>query len=943
MPKKNITPPSGPDRDASSNPPSDTPETEYYDPDMHYPPEPEEEDDGAADAVDGSTNQRLREMMDRNFIEYASYVIKDRAIPDVDDGLKPVQRRILWTLHEKDNGTFHKVANIIGETMKYHPHGDASIGDALVNLANKECFIDKQGSFGDIILGTPAAAPRYIECRLSKLGRDVLFNDDITMLVDSYDSRNKEPVCFPSKIPTLLLMGTNGLAVGTRTMIFPHNFNELLRAQISILKGEPFHIYPDFPQGGIMDVSEYQDGLGKIVLRARIVAEKHDIVIKEIHAATDTSKLMDSIESAVNKSRIKISSFHDYTANDQVNIELSLQRGYSPEKAINALYTYTDCQMSVSCTYMVICDNRPVRMSASDILRRNTQKLVQYLTWELQLAAAKCIDRILGRTLAQIFIEEKIYKKIETCKSKDAMIEAVRTGLEKFKDEWLPLVQALYGAIEAGPHITPPAPAEAARIAQLAQGIIPDSEVERLVEIPIRRIAAFEIDRNREEIAGLQKELHEAEKNLKHIKQYAIRYIEGLLEKYGHLFPRRTEIRLEPFAKIDKSVAALSNIRVGWDKKNCYIGTSVKSEDIVLCNEFDHLLCVERSGDFKVIDIPDKIFIDRLFEFRRYDKTTVFGVVYSEKKTGRAFFKRTRIGQFIKDREYRIIPDGCRLELITPRPNAIYEIKVDTPIRAKQIQQISLMDAPERSPKAGGILISPRKLLKITFVRLLDESDAAPEPELVEVPPDDNGGGDNGNGGGDGNGSVPEPASVVEAAKPAPVANPPEAKPSPVEPVPPADAAPQIEAEPEAKPAKRRVLPKKDAGSASPASSKVKKQPEPKLAVEAKKAPEPKPAVEAKKTAEPKPAVEAKKAPEPKPAVEAKMTPEPKPVVKTVPTVKPAPQQSVPAAEPEKKPEPSAPIAEPEKKPENNTDSSKRSVETEREEDSWDVQPDLGF
>ena len=924
MPKKNITPPSGPDRDASSDPPSDTPETEYYDPDMHYPPEPEDEDDGAADAVDGSTNQRLREMMDRNFIEYASYVIKDRAIPDVDDGLKPVQRRILWTLHEKDNGTFHKVANIIGETMKYHPHGDASIGDALVNLANKECFIDKQGSFGDIILGTPAAAPRYIECRLSKLGRDVLFNDDITMLVDSYDSRNKEPVCLPSKIPTLLLMGTNGLAVGTRTMIFPHNFNELLQAQISILKGEPFQIYPDFPQGGIMDVSDYQDGLGKIVLRARIEAEKHDIVIKEIHAATDTSKLMDSIESAVNKSRIKISSFHDYTANDQVNIELSLQRGYSPEKAINALYTYTDCQMSVSCTYMVICDNRPVRMSASDILRRNTEKLVQYLTWELQIVAAKCIDKILARTLAQIFIEEKIYKKIETCKTKEAMFEAVRTGLEQFKDEWLPLVQALHAAIEAGPHIMPPPSAETARIAQLAQGVIPDSEIERLVEIPIRRIAAFEIGKNREEIASLQKDLREAEKNLKHIKQYTIKYIEGLLAKYGDMFPRRTEIRLEPFAKIDKSVAALTNIRVGWDKKNCYIGTSVKSEDIVLCNEFDHLLCVERSGDYKVIDIPDKIFIDRLFEFRRYDKTTVFGVVYSEKKTGRAFFKRTRIGQFIKDREYRIIPDGCRLELITPRPNAIYEIKVDTPIKAKQIQQISLMDAPERSPKAGGILISPRKLLKITFVRLLDESDAAPEPELVEVPPEDNGGGEGGNG--TGNGSVPEDAPAVEESKPAPVANPPEAKVSPVEPVPPVDAAPQTEAEPEAKPAKRRVLPKKDSGSVSPVSSEVKKSPEPK------------PAVEAKKTPEPKPAVEAKKAPEPKPAVEAKKTPEPKPVVKPVSSVKPAPQPPVNPA-----PQPPVNPAEPEKKPENNTDSSKRSVDTEREEDSWDVQPDLGF
>jgi len=943
MPKKNITPIPGPDRDASANPPSDTPETEYYDPDMHYPPEPEDEevDDSASDAVDGSTNQRLREMMDRNFIEYASYVIKDRAIPDVDDGLKPVQRRILWTLYQMDNGTFHKVANVVGATMKYHPHGDASIGDALVNLANKECFIDKQGSFGDIILGTPAAAPRYIECRLSKLGRDVLFNNDITTFVDSYDSRNREPVCLPSKIPTLLLMGTNGLAVGTRTMIFPHNFNELLQAQISILKGEPFRIYPDFPQGGIMDVSDYQDGLGKIVLRARIEAEKHDIVIREIHAATDTSKLMDSIEAAVNKSRIKISSFHDYTANDQVNIELSLQRGYSPEKAINALYTYTDCQMSVSCTYMVICDNRPVRMSASDILRRNTEKLVQYLTWELQLAAAKCIDRILGRTLAQIFIEEKIYKKIETCKSKDAMIEAVRTGLENFKDEWLPLVQALYGAIEAGPHIAPLQPAEAARLEQLAQGVIPDSEIERLVEIPIRRIAAFEIDRNREDIAALQKELREAEKNLKHIKQYAIKYIEGLLAKYGGMIPRRTEIRLEPFAKIDKSVAALTNIRVGWDKKNCYIGTSVKSDDYVLCNEFDHLLCVERSGDFKVIGIPDKIFIDRLFEFRRYDKNTVFGVVYSEKKTGRAFFKRTRIGQFIKDREYRIVPEGCRLELITPRPNAIYEIKVDTPIRAKQIQQISLMDAPERSPKAGGILVSPRKLLKITFVRLLDESDAEPEPELVELPPEDGNGGGSGNSGDGGAPAETAPAEPASVPEPSPEAS--------------APASTEVAPEPEPKAAGR-------------SKGRLKKSAVPEPQAEARKAPEPKPAA---KPAPPKPAPAAKPVP-PKSAPAAKtaekpvekMTPAPvektvsvkppvpaekpvektvsvkppvpaeKPVEKTV-SVKPAPVEK-PVEKPAEKPAPApAPVEKPVEP--------KKPVETEREEDSWDVQPDLGF
>ena len=421
--------------------------------------------------------------------------------------------------------------------------------------------------------------------------------------------------------------------------------------------------------------------------------------------------------------------------------------------------------------------------------------------------------------------------------------------------------------------------------------------------IPIRRIAAFEVDKNREEIASLENDLHEAEKNLKHIKQYTIKYIEGLLAKYGDMFPRRTEIRLEPFAKIDKSVAALTNIRVGWDKKNCYIGTSVKSDDYVLCNEFDHLLCVERSGDFKVIGIPDKIFIDRLFEFRRYDKNTVFGVVYSEKKTGRAFFKRTRIASFIKDREYRIAPEGCRLELITPRPNAIYEIKVDTPIRAKQIQQISLMDAPERSPKAGGILISPRKLLKITFVRLLDESDAVPEPELVELPPENNGG-NGGNGSADGGsedgttaGNAPAPETTPA---PAPETKSESLSEKPVQPQAPRANKPVSDGKNSA----ARSLPKKDAEPTSPAPAEIKKTPEPKATAKPVSSGKAAPVAEKPApVAKPLPAAE-------KPAPVAKLVPvaeKPAPVAKPVPVAeKPAPvAKPVPAAE---KP---APVAKP--------------------------------
>ncbi len=723
----------------------DTEGNEYYDVPQEDGTNEDEaiaDDDGESvseEALAHIPNQKIRKLMDRNFIEYASYVIKDRAIPDIDDGLKPVQRRVLWTLFTMDNGNFHKVANVVGETMKYHPHGDSSIYGALVTLANKELFIDKQGSFGSIILGTPAAAGRYIECRLSKLAREVLFNPDLTELADTYDGRNQEPVILPSKIPNLLLMGAEGVAVGTKTYVFPYNFNEVLRAQISILKGEEFKIYPDFPQGGLMDVSDYQDGLGKIIMRSHIEIDGHNLVIRDIPAATDTGRLMDSIEAAVNKNKIKVSTFHDYTT-DQVEIQLVLQRGYAPERALDALYTYTNCQMAMTSYPMVICDNVPYRMSITEILMRNTAKLVQYLTWELQITSAKCLDKILGRTLAQIFIEERIYKRIETCRTKDAMFAVVRDGLEQFKDEWLPLVQALHAAIEASPHVMPMNKDEVFRLEQLKNGVIPDVEVDCLVEIPIRRIAAFEIDKNRKEIDVLQKTLDDATKKLKNVQKYAIKYLEKLIEEYGDMFPRHTEICLEKFEKIDRQRVALANIRVGWDRKNCYIGTKVKSDDFVMCSDFDHLLCIERTGEYKVVSIPEKIFIDRLYEFRKYDKNTVFGIIYTDKKTGRAYYKRTAIKSFITDKDYRLIPEGSKLEMITPRPNSVYEIKVDTPIRDKQIQTIFMTDAPLRSPKAGGLLLSPRKLLKVTFVRLLDESEiaAGEEPELIEMPEESN-------------------------------------------------------------------------------------------------------------------------------------------------------------------------------------------------------------
>ncbi|MBO7147285.1 MAG: DNA topoisomerase IV subunit A [Lentisphaeria bacterium] len=730
--KKNQTPPVS--ENSIPQDPVDSEENDLSDESEMGSDEFDDEDLSDVAEKNSSANEQLRQMMNTNYLEYASYVIKDRAIPDVDDGLKPVQRRILWQMHREDDGSYHKVANIVGGTMKYHPHGDASIEGALVYLANKELFIDKQGNFGSIVTGDRAAAARYIEARLSHLGREVLFNDGITELVDSYDSRNLEPVRLPIKIPSLLLMGASGLAPGTRTDIMPHNFNELLNAQIAILKDEPFQVYPDFLQGGIMDASEYDEGNGKIILRARIDIDGRKLVIREIPALTDTQRLLESIDKAISKSKIKIASIHDLTA-ESVNIEIIPQRGYEPERAIQALYKYTDCQISVSLNMMVICENRPVRMSVSDILRRNTEKLLEYLRAELNIEIGKQLDKLLFRTLAQIFIEERIYKRIETCKTQEKIFSEVHKGLEKFRDEWFPLVQQLEESVRARSFELDNKEVQK-RLEQLSNGVIPDQEIEKLLAIPIRRISLFDIEQNRKEMAEINALLAEAQKNLRQLKKYAISKLQDLLDRYGSNFPRRTEIRLEGFDKIDAAAIALNNIRVGWDKGGGYIGTSVKSEDVVVCNEFDHLLCIWRKGDYKIIDIPDKVVMDKLYEFRKYDKTTVFGIVYSDTKTGKVYGKRVVIDKFIKDKEYRLCPENCRLELITPRPNALYECRVDTPIKAKQIQQINLMELPMRSPRAGGTLLFPRKLMKITFVKYLDGTEDETDPALLEVSAD---------------------------------------------------------------------------------------------------------------------------------------------------------------------------------------------------------------
>src|SRR3954451_23674557 len=444
--------------------------------------------------VPGNLDTLLHKRVDRSFLDYASYVIRDRAIPHLADGVKPVQRRILWALHEKDDGRFIKVANIVGHAMQYHPHGDASIGDALVVLANKRYLIDRQGNYGNIFTGDPAAQPRYIECRLSELARTQVFNDEITDFVPSYDGRNKEPIVLPCKLPLLLMLGTEGIAVGMSARILPHNFPELIEAQIAILKKQPFKCLPDFQTGGLMDARGYKDGAGEVKIRAKIkIKDESTVSIKEIPPTTTTESLMASIEDASRKGKIKVKSVNDFTS-EEVEIEVRAPNGVSAEKLVDALYAFTDCEVTISSRITVIKNNRPVELTVSEVLRENTEQLVATLKRELELKESKLQDELHFRTLERIFIEERIYKKIEQCKTNEAVVTAVYDGFKPFRKE-------------------------------LIRDIV-DADIDRLLQVRIRRISLFDINQHREQIAKTKADLNETRGHLKHLTKYVISHLE---------------------------------------------------------------------------------------------------------------------------------------------------------------------------------------------------------------------------------------------------------------------------------------------------------------------------------------------------------------------------------------------------------------------------------
>ncbi|MEJ2688561.1 MAG: DNA topoisomerase IV subunit A, partial [Deltaproteobacteria bacterium] len=558
----------------------------------------------------------LYKLYNTNFLEYSSYVIKERAIPDIADGLKPVQRRILQTLFNMDDGRFNKVANVVGETMKLHPHGDASIFAALVNLANKGFLIDRQGNFGNIYTGDQASAARYIECRLSPLARETVFNRDLTAYVDSYDGRMQEPVSLPAKIPLLLMQGAEGIAVGMATKIMPHNFVELLEAQKKILRGEEFVLYPDFIQGGLLDVSAYNKGNGRLKCRARI-CEKNEktITITEIPYSTTTQSLIESIEKAAKANKIKIFSINDYTA-EQVEIEIKLPRGVYAQDTIQALYAFTDCEVSISPNLTVIKENEPAVLAVDEVLQFNTEKLKNDLEKELQIELSKLRDKLHANLLEQIFIEERLYKQIEECSSYEAVLSTLDTAIKPFNDKLLRPVTK--------------------------------EDLERLLEIRIRRISRYDIEKKRKDIKEIKAAIKEVQTNLKDMVGFSIRFLDDLLKKYGHLYPRRTE--LQALEEVEYRDVALSNLTICYNRKSGFFGHQVKEEaDISFsCSEYDRLLLIFSNGTYKVIHVTDKLFVGHeLLWAGPIQEKQIFNLIYREGKQGLSYVKRFQTPKFI--------------------------------------------------------------------------------------------------------------------------------------------------------------------------------------------------------------------------------------------------------------------------------------------------------
>ena len=578
------------------------------------------------------------------FLDYASYVILERAVPHINDGLKPVQRRILHSLKELDDGRYHKVANVIGHTMKYHPHGDASIGDAMVQVGQKELLLDMQGNWGNVATGDRAAAPRYIEVRLTPFALDVVYNKKITNWSASYDGRGKEPVTLPVKFPLLLTHGVEGIAVGLSTKILPHNFNELIDASIKVLKGVKPRIYPDFYSGGSADFSNYNDGLrgGKVRVRAKIHQEdKHTLIVSELPFSTTTTSLINSILRANDKGKIKVKKVEDNTA-EHVEIAITIPAGISPDKTIDALYRFTDCEVSISPLSCIIEDDRPKFLGVSEILKQSTEHTLNLLKQELEVNLSELQEKWHFASLERIFIENRIYHKIEEL------------------DNWKEIIATIHKELK--PHTK-----------NLLRDVT-DEDVERLTEIKIKKITKFDLNKANEELLKLEAKIEEIKGYLANLTDYAIDYFKNLKTKYGKGKERKTEIKT--FESIDATKVVVANKKLYINKEEGFIGTAMRKDEFVCdCSDIDDIIVFKKDGSMQVVKVGSKVFVGKgiihCAVFKKKDERTIYNMIYKDGKSGTSMMKRFPVKSITRGKDYGLTKSekGSKVLYFTANPN----------------------------------------------------------------------------------------------------------------------------------------------------------------------------------------------------------------------------------------------------------------------------------
>ena len=626
------------------------------------------------------------------FLDYASYVILERAIPSIEDGLKPVQRRILHSMKDLDDGRYSKVANIVGHTMQYHPHGDASIADAMVQIGQKELLIDMQGNWGNVLTGDSAAASRYIEARLSKFALEVVYSPKVTQWQLSYDGRKKEPVYLPIKFPLLLAQGAEGIAVGLSTKILPHNFNELIQASINHLKGKKISLYPDFQTGGIIDVQNYNDGErgGKIRVRAKISQlNKNTLIISEIPYSTTTSSLIESIIKSNEKGKIKIKKIEDNTSSD-VEILIHLPNGISPDKTIDALYAFTSCETSVSPLGCLIIDNKPHFMGVSEILKISTDNTVQLLKSELEVQLQDLENQWHSLTLERIFIEKRIYRNIEEEKTWDGVLRSIDDGIKPYKN--------------------------------VLKRNVNEEDLIKLTEIKIKRISKFDIDKVQEKIQNLEINIEEVKNNLDHIIDYSIRYFNHLKKTYGENKTRKSEIRI--FDDVDVKKVVVRNQKLYLNRVEGFIGTSLKKDEFVCeCSDIDDVIVFNKNGEMRVVKVDSKVFVGKdvihAAVFKKKDSRTIYNMIYRDGKKGTSFIKRFAVEGITRDKLYNLTQGNPESEILyfTSNPNGEAEIvlvNLKKSVKIKKLKwDLDFADLQIKGRASRGNIVSKYQVKKI--------------------------------------------------------------------------------------------------------------------------------------------------------------------------------------------------------------------------------------